>query len=147
MQNRSHFFPIYFFPRQVALEGRWRPPFMESLQGARHYAEHFIHWSDIRGTGRTCSAGPTALFFQGTRSNAVPHWWKVDVSGTCHVQTWTIESSLALTPEFSSSSASWMVTPRWPRQAWVKAGKPWIVPATLNCDIGIKPLRSGGYSL
>lgn len=147
MQNRSHFFPIYFFPRQVALEGRRRPPFMESLQGARHYAEHFIHWSDIRGTGRTCSAGPTTLFFRGTRPNAVPHQWKVDISGTCHVHTWTIESSLhGLLSSLPHLPAGW-----WPLddldKLGLKLGKPWIVPATLNCDIGIKPLRSGGYSL
>lgn len=77
-QNRSRFFPIYFFPRQVALEGRRRPPFVESLRGARHCAEHCTHWSDIGGTGCTWSPEPTALLFQGTQSDAVSPWWKVD---------------------------------------------------------------------
>lgn len=43
-EDRSHFFPVYPFPRQLALEGRRRPPFMEYLLGARHWAEHFIHF-------------------------------------------------------------------------------------------------------
>lgn len=71
----------------------------------------------------------------------------------CHFQTQPTETSHTWSYTFSSSSTSWMVTLWMTLRVWVKGGRtcvsvgPWMVPATLNCDIHMKPLRSGGCLL